>query len=329
MVRLITNRHDGLVSSDLHLIDPDGNLAAQAEVMDHACSTSGFFRIPAACVDQTSADEAWDTATEFFALPADRKAAVAFPRPGYPYGYSPFQFETLSASVGATSAPDLKESFSAGPDCSGSVDVDPNSAEAWIRSPSLWPSDLPTMQAAWSAHYRSMSTASARLLNIMASALELPDGYFEPMIDHHTSAMRAINYPAVELASTTSSLRAGSHTDYGTLTILRTDGVPGLEIQNLDGSWLALDAVPDTYVVNLGDSIARWTNERWRSTMHRVTNADPRARQSMAFFHTANWDATIECLPSCLSDDGPLYEPTLAGPWLMSKFQSTVAEPSS
>ncbi|MCP4225205.1 MAG: isopenicillin N synthase family oxygenase, partial [Actinomycetia bacterium] len=81
----------------------------------------------------------------------------------------------------------------------------------------------------------------------------------------------------------------------------------------------------DTFVVNLGDSIAQWTNDRWRSTIHRVTTVDPRPRQSMAFFHMANCDARIECLPTCLTPgDTPKYEPALAGPWLMSKFHKTI-----
>jgi len=123
------------------------------------------------------------------------------------------------------------------------------------------------------------------------------------------------------------ALRAGPHSDYGTLTILRTDGVAGLEVQQPDGSWTPVADEPGTFVVNLGDSIAQWTNDRWRSTVHRVTPvAGGRARMSMAFFHMANWDARIECLPSCLEPgQQPHHEPVLAGPWLMSKFQKTVA----
>jgi isopenicillin N synthase-like dioxygenase len=79
-----------------------------------------------------------------------------------------------------------------------------------------------------------------------------------------------------------------------------------------------------SFVVNLGDAMARWTNDRWRSTMHRVQVPDGR-RQSIAFFHNANWDARIECLPTCLGlDQQPRYDPIEAGPHLMQKFQSTV-----
>jgi len=98
----------------------------------------------------------------------------------------------------------------------------------------------------------------------------------------------------------------------------------GLEVQGTDGSWHGVDPVPGSFVVNLGDAMARWTNDRWRSTMHRVLVPSGR-RQSIAFFHNANWDAVIECLPTCLAaGEVPKYAPIAAGPHLMQKFTSTV-----
>ena len=132
------------------------------------------------------------------------------------------------------------------------------------------------------------------------------------------------SYPELT-AAPGDSLRAGAHSDYGMFTILRTDAVPGLQIENPDGSWADVEPNPDMFIVNVGDSIAQWTNDRWRSTMHRVVATDPRPRQSFAFFQMANWDARIECLPSCLVEgEPPRHQPVEAGPWLMRKFQSTV-----
>jgi isopenicillin N synthase-like dioxygenase len=162
---------------------------------------------------------------------------------------------------------------------------------------------------------------------VMAVALDLPADYFAPLIDRPITSMRAIHYPALDVpdAAEGPSLRAGAHSDYGTLTILRTSDVSGLQIQQPDRSWAAVQPQPDMFVVNLGDSIAQWTNDRWRSTMHRVALTDPAARQSFAFFHMANWDATIACLPSCRDGDTPpRHAPVQAGPWLMRKFQATV-----
>ncbi len=313
------------MATSLEIIDPDGAVDEQVDAMDRVCRTLGFFRVPFSAVDDGVREAAWEDASHFFALSNEAKMAVAFPSPGYPYGFSPFAAETLAASTGAVSTPDPKETFSVGPDSLGPIPPTSDPTEAWLRSPSMWPAEPASLRESWSAYFRALSDVSARLLSLMALALDLPASYFDPLIDRHTSAMRALHYPTLDTEPLPGSLRAGAHSDYGTLTILRTDDVPGLEVQRADGTWMPVTAEPDTFVVNLGDSIAQWTNDRWRSTVHRVTTADPRRRQSMAFFHMANCNAQIECLPTCFAPgDTPKYEPALAGPWLMSKFQKTI-----
>ena len=147
-----------------------------------------------------------------------------------------------------------------------------------------------------------------------------------------------LNYPALSEPAQPGQLRAGAHTDYGTVTALLTSDAPGglpggLEVL-VDDRWTAAPVVADSFVINLGDAMARWTNDRWRSTLHRVVtpSTNPAAidmaamsrRQSIAFFHNANWDAVIECIPSCLAaGDTPRYTPVTAGDHLMSKFRST------
>ncbi|MGB8861315.1 MAG: 2OG-Fe(II) oxygenase family protein, partial [Ilumatobacteraceae bacterium] len=248
---------------------------------------------------------------------------VAMPRPGYPYGYSPVAGETLAKSLGMGAAPDLKESLAIGPvDRPTHTITDPDEEFAW--SANLWPDALPALRPAWSTYFRALSDLAARLLRLMAISLHMPERHFDPMIDRHTSAMRALNYPPrAEVA--TGQYGASAHTDYGTLTILLADPVQGgLQVQDADGAWHDVEATPGSFVVNLGDAMARWTNDRWRSTMHRVQVPTAR-RQSIAFFHNANWDAVIECLPTCRSADVVAkYSPIEAGPHLMQKFQSTV-----
>lgn len=312
----------------LDVVDLSAPLGEQVEVMERACRELGFFRLPLSSIDRATADRAWDAASSFFALPLEAKKKVGFPEPGYPYGYSPFGLESLAKSTGDATAPaDLKESLSVGPDCgaagaTGAATDD----DAWIRSPSLWPAELPELRSAWQAYFQALSAVAGRLMSVMALALELPADHFDALIDHPISSMRAINYPALTATPPPAgSLRAGAHSDYGTLTILRTDDVAGLEIQQPGGEWAAVANDPDTFVVNLGDSIAQWTNDRWRSTVHRVALTSPEQRQSFAFFHMANWDATIECLPTCLdAGETARHAPVLAGPWLMRKFQATV-----
>jgi isopenicillin N synthase-like dioxygenase len=299
-----------------------GDAGAPAAVAE-AASRCGFLSIVGHGVAPEVVESAWAQAQALFDLPLADKMTVAMPTPGYPYGYSPLLGETLAASLGNAGPADLKESFAIGP-------VDPprhamtDSDESFAWSPNLWPAALPGMRTAWETYYREISALAARLLSVMAVGLELPADYFEPMIDRHTSAMRALNYPSPS-AVADGQLGAGAHTDYGTLTILLADPLQGgLQVQDTSGMWQPVDPLPGSFVVNLGDAMARWTNDRWRSTLHRVVVPTAR-RQSIAFFHNANWDAVIECLPTCQSpDDPPRYSPIEAGPHLMSKFRSTV-----
>ena len=176
-----------------------------------------------------------------------------------------------------------------------------------------------------------METLAARIMTLFAAALKLPDDYFADVIDYPVSALRALNYPEVAVAPAPGQLRAGAHSDYGSLTILLPQpGSKGLQIERRDGSFIDVPPIPGAFVINLGDLMARWTNDRWVSTVHRVINpttaADARARrQSFAFFHQPNWFAAIACIPACLAPgEAPKYPPVLSGPYLMGKFRSTV-----
>jgi isopenicillin N synthase-like dioxygenase len=288
-----------------------------------ACEEFGFVSITGHGVDPAILARAWEDARSFFDRPLDDKMRVAMPTPGYPYGYSPMMGETLARSQGESARPDRKQSLAIGPvdpPCHAFVDAD----ETFAWSANQWPHEPETLRASWSERYRSMSRLAARLLSLMARSLHLPADYFDSMIDRHTSAMRALDYPGRDpSAPDDDDLGASAHTDYGTLTILEVDPVePGLEVQAIDGTWIPVMPRPDALVVNLGDAMARWTNDRWRSTIHRVIVPE-RRRQSIAFFHNANWDAIIECLEPCRGD-GPKYAPIAAGPHLMHKFRSTV-----
>ena len=315
---------------DLHVNDAAARIA-------RACEQSGFLVITNHDVDPAVTKAAWTAARKFFDLPLADKMAVAMPYPGYPYGYAPLQGERLAASLGTETPPDLKETFSMGP-ISRPVEVagdaqfaDP--AEAFVYEPTPWPATLVEFRPAMEAYYIAQAELVARIMTLFAEALDLPRDFFDARIDRHTSALRALNYPSLTEPPAAGQLRAGAHTDYGTLTVLKADDTAGacaegLEVQ-VDDRWVAVPLVEDSFIVNLGDAMSRWTNDRWRSTLHRVVV--PRAeiaatarRQSIAFFHNANWDAVIECIPSCLAPgESPRYAPVTAGEHLMSKFQST------
>jgi isopenicillin N synthase-like dioxygenase len=303
---------------------------ALARHVGEVCRQTGFLAVVGHGVANEIISGAWDAARGFFDLPVEKKLQVKMPYPGYPYGYSPLQAEALAKSLGEETPPDLKESFSIGP-----LEQAPhtgNEPDAGFRfAKNLWPKEPANFQTAWSAYYRAMSDLAARIMRVFALALDLPRGFFDGMIDDPISAMRALNYPHQSTQPKPGQLRAGAHSDYGSLTILLAESAPGgLEIFTPEGKWQAVPVVPGAFVVNIGDLMARWTNDRWVSTLHRVVNPPPDARgstrrQSIAFFHQPNWDAEISCISTCLAPGEKAKYPAVgSGAHLMGKFHSTV-----
>jgi isopenicillin N synthase-like dioxygenase len=313
------------------VVDLSADPAAVGAELDEICRSVGFFQVTGHGVPDGIAERAWAVATEFFDLPLEDKLSVARPDAGYPYGYMPLAGESLSQSMSGAAPADLKEVFNVGPPARPAGPfADPG--EAWAYSPNLWPAALPDLKPAWTAYYEAMRELGSRLMSLLARGLGLPPGFFADKTAEGPNALRAINYPARDAAPRPGQLRAGAHTDYGTVTILRQDAVGGLEVLDRAGQWTGVESVPGALVINIGDLMARWTNDRWQSTLHRVVDPagpDPAAatarRQSMPYFQNANWSATISCLPTCLEPgQEPRYEPVLAGPYLMSKFRRSV-----
>lgn len=310
------------------IIDIDRDPKVVATELDSVCRDVGFFQITGHDANLTVVKNAWDTATAFFDLPLEDRLAARAPTPTYPYGYSPYSAESLARSLGGDASPDLKEVFNAGPfdDVSPSMFSDPDERASVL--PNIWPPALPEMRLAWNEYRIEMTNLCARVMSLFARALSLDPRYFERFIDLPRTSMRAISYPARSTPLAPKQFRAGAHTDYGTLTLLRQDTVGGLQVRTAAGDWADVESVPDAFVVNIGDLMARWTNDRWRSTLHRVvdpaTPGSAARRQSMPFFHNANWSAEIRCLPTCIEPcTKPKYEPVLAGPHVIAKFKKT------
>ncbi|WP_375407613.1 isopenicillin N synthase family dioxygenase [uncultured Amnibacterium sp.] len=312
-------------------IDISRDPAVVGHEIDDTLRTVGFFQITGHGVPDDVAGACWEAATAFFDLPLAVKSQVERTEGGL-YGYFPMRSESLAMSRGVSTPGDLKESFNIGPTrppAHEPVDDD----ERALFSANRWPAQLPRMRPAWEAYFAAMDALAVRLMSIFALGLDLPADYFAARIDSSPGALRAINYPEQQLPPEEGQLRAGAHSDYGTLTILRQQtGRGGLQVRDeASGSWVDVPAVEGAFVINIGDLMARWTNDRWTSTLHRVVNPDAGAavssrRQSMPFFHNANHSALIEAIPTCVAPgEQPKYEPVLAGPYLAAKARGSVA----
>lgn len=297
--------------------------------LDEAYTEVGFCQIINHGLDAEIEQRAWEAAKEFFALDEEHKLSLKI-RDAEAYGYGAFEAEALAASLGETTPPDLKETYSSGP-LHKPASAAGNEAGDFLFSPNRWSERIPDLQEVFEAHYTQLAKLVEKIMAAMALGLDLPSTYFDRFFTDHTSGLRALHYPAIADTVAPGQLRAGAHADYGTVTLLRQDDAPGgLEVIGLDNQWHPVASIDGAYVVNVGDALARWTNDRWRSTIHRVAvppigpgTAD-NERYSMAFFHGANWDAEIRCIPTCLGEgEEPRYAPMTAGAHLLEKFNRT------
>lgn len=302
-----------------------GGRAKLGAEVDGICRETGFLAIANHDVPRPVVDGVWTAAHDFFDLPPQEKDKVRVAYPGYPYGWLGPGAEALAKSRGEDTPPDLKESFNGGPATPppGMTDAD---ALSFCYAATPFPEAPVGFRSAWRDYYAAMEDLAARIMRVFATALRLPEDFFAPFIDQPISALRALNYPATDRPPAAGQMRAGAHTDYGSLTILLPQpGSRGLQILSPTGAWVEVDPVEGAFVINIGDLMQRWTNDRWRSTLHRVV-ADGKAerRQSLAFFHQPNWFAEIACLPACLAPgETPRHAPVLSGPYLMGKFRAT------
>jgi len=304
---------------------------AVARAFDAACTTIGFVVVSGHGVDPALIDRAFAVMTRFFDLPLEQKLTVRPVSPVY-RGFMPIAKQGLAASLDNVTPPDLFERFSL-----GRVDVpdDPyhRSRKTTFFADNVWSPAVPEMAAVMSDYYRAMERLAGTLMRIFAAALGLDETFFDDKINRHITSLCINHYPAQETEPLPGQLRAGAHSDYGSLTILApTDAPGGLQVLAKDGTWQDVAPVPGAFIVNLGDLMAQWTNDRWVSTMHRVVNpprerAAESRRLSIVFFHQPNDDAVIECLPSCTGPGNPpKYAPVTSGAHLLTKVRKQMVK---
>ncbi len=281
--------------------------------LDIACRDIGFFGITGHGVDEKVMSRARRISEQFFNLSTEEKLLVERPPQKVSRGYNRFMDRSLSYSIGKQAPPDLQEAFAFGPEeyTSGDwIEDDPNTA---MLAPNRWPINPPEFRKIMLEYDFEMRLLGDRMLKIISYALKIEPSYFDDKFDHQSSVARLIRYPAQKSNPKKGQFRAGEHTDYGTITFLRGDPVPGgTEVKTREGDWIEIQCPPGGFVCNIGDALARWTNDRWISTLHRVANPPKEAKKmdriSLVYFHSPNHDSLIECLPSCIGTSGKRYK---------------------
>ena len=257
----------------------------------------GFVGVRQHGVPDAVIDGAYAAVKAFFALPTEVKMKYALAGMGGQRGYTPFGVEHAKDSPDV----DLKEFWHVG------RELPAGSRWAGTLQPNVWPSEVPGFRERLLALYAALDGLGGAMLRAAAIHLELPPGWFEDKVDHGNSIVRPIHYPPI--VGSPRGVRSGQHEDINLITLLVGSGEPGLEILSRQGEWIAVDTIPGTIVVNVGDMLQRLTNHVLRSTTHRVVNPpapwSETSRYSLPFFLHPNPEMRIETLPSCVSAERP------------------------
>ncbi|XP_073002611.1 kihadalactone A synthase LFS-like [Typha latifolia] len=300
---------------ELPLVDLSStDRAAAAKLVRQACLDYGFFYAINHGIEDSLLRKVFQESKGFFALPLEDKMELE--RNEEHRGYTPLYAEILDPS--SKSRGDLKESFYIGP--KGSKENDFNQ----------WPLEesLPFWRETMETYYEKALAVGRRVLSLTALALDLDDHFFEiAMLPSPMAFIRLLHYPGEVPESDSGIYGASAHSDYGMVTLLTTDGVPGLQIcREKDKNpqvWEDVHHIDGALIVNIGDMMERWTNCLFRSTLHRVL-AIGQERYSVAFFLDPNYDCMVECLESCCSETAPArFPPIKSGDYLKERFRVT------
>lgn len=294
--------------------------ARVAREVGRACREVGFFYLANHGVEAGLIRDTFSESKRFFALAQAAKERISVTRSANHRGYFGHGQENLDPAKQPEG--DLKEGVNIGRDL-GPDDADVRAGRP-LHGPNQWPEGLPGWRPAMQAYYDRMVGLGREVLAAFALALDLPRDFFAERTRKPMTTLRLLHYPPQRGAITEEQLGCGAHTDFGCFTMVVQDEAGGLQVRNGAGEWIDAAPIPGTFVVNVGDMMARWTNDRFASTAHRVINASGAERYSMAFFFDPDFDADVSCLPSCrVPGEAQRYPPTTGGRHLLERIDAT------
>jgi isopenicillin N synthase-like dioxygenase len=301
-----------------------------ARAIDAACREVGFIQILGHGIDPEVTDGLASAMDDFFGLELDVKKQWIAPK-GTNRGYSPPKAESLSLSLGVESATrmnDFFEAFNVGSQASDFPEVELSPSD---YAENTWP-DVEGHRARVETYFAEAGRVARTMTDIFAHALGLEKGFFDQFTDHSIDVLRMNNYalPPGTVDLDGDLIGMSEHTDFGIVTVLWADQVKGLQVLGNDGSWNDVSPADDALLINLGDLTARWTNEQWQSTLHRVkppiVDGTINRRRSAAYFHDGNADAVVATIASTVKPGTkPLYEPITVSAHIAAKLAGSRA----
>jgi isopenicillin N synthase-like dioxygenase len=283
------------------------------EALRQACEYPGFFYVKDHGIPEPVLEGVFAVSRRFFRRPAEAKAAVAI-SPDHRGWLKPGE-----ATMRGNRRPDLKESFVWGREVAPGETLGPGA----MAGPNRWPADMPELKPALMAWFDAGHAVAWRLLAAFATALDVSPDYFRKRIGKPISRASIVYYPPQPAELGDEQFGVGPHTDYGVLTLVYQDQTGGLEVKGRDGQWLTAHPIPGTLVVNVGDLLGRWTNDRFVSTPHRVVNRSGRERFSTAIF--VDPDADTEIVPVARPGEAAKYAPVTCGAYIRGRLDESMA----
>ncbi len=283
-----------------------GALDRAAIELRHALTEIGFYYIVNHGIPRAQVRDIFAAAARFHALPLAEKMKIRIDR--HNVGYLPMKGDTLRTSVVQTvTRPNLNEALFVARDLA--LDHPDVVADRRFRSANQWPADLPGFRATVMGYCDALEGLVKKLVRLYARALDLPTEWFDAAFTDFQYKLRMTHYPP-QPPSTDDDFGIAPHTDTSFLTVLAPNEVPGLAIRALDGHWIDAPAIPDAFVVNGGQLLLRWTNDRFLATPHRAINRSGGERYALAFFCDAQIDWPIAAVPTTVGPDRPPRYPT-------------------
>ncbi len=297
--------------------DPD-SLARAGEAIHNACTQVGFFYIINHGLSQAVIDDAMQAAQRFFAEPLERKAQVAVNK--HHRGFH----RRGGATMYQATRPDEKEFYGFGLDL---AEDDPSvlAGEA-LRGPNQWPDFMPEFQPAMERYFVEVGRCGADLLRAIAVSLGIDPEFFAAKYTKPLQRTQAVYYPVQADDRPADQFGVAPHTDYGCVTLLYQDAVGGLQVRELGSErWVDAPFIEGSLVVNVGDLLARWSNDRFRSTLHRVINTSGRERYSIATFYDPDYTARVDPADLGVSAAEAQYPPVAAGDYILGRIDASMS----
>ncbi|KDQ49234.1 hypothetical protein JAAARDRAFT_43023 [Jaapia argillacea MUCL 33604] len=299
--------------------NPDIIRVLAKQVRD-ACMNVGFFYVKNHGIPEGTIHSALSASKDFFSLPLESKLELDMRKNNFK-GYNP----VLSSNNDPENRGDLHEGFEFGwEDLVAKPSVD-EGATARSLAANVWPSDAPGFREALLEYYHAAVNLGKSLFPLFALALDLPADFFEDKTKNSAALMRVLHYPPQTGPVDDRVIGIGAHTDWECFTILwQEPEIQALQVLNTEKRWIDAPPIPGTLVVNIGDQLSRWTNNVFKSTVHRAINRSGVRRYSIPLFFGTDYDVRLEPIPSCVSPERPpKYEVVTAGDYVKERLKAT------